>query len=400
MSFHSNMSILRVALFACGLGFLGLIGSDLYLPAMPAMQPYFHTSIGNIELSVALYMLGFSISPLIYGPLSDSVGRKPIVIFGLCLASVAALLAALSHSIDWFLCMRAIQGIGCGATLSMFRVILRDVVQGKQMAKMASFTTMLFNLSPVIGMIAGGYLSHYLHWQSCFYMMVLLYVGFLILFAVYFPETLKQRSDFHPVVALQHYRQVISDRYLLGMATCSGLGFAIIFAFATTGAFIFQGGLHLSAIAFGWLGILLSLSSIVGKYINAHLVSRLNLRRVMLVGMACILIAGVELMLFASTLLTTIVGICMATISTGLIMSNAMSLGMQVYNQRIGYAASVYGSIQLMVVFLTNSLLAHFSHSGIVGLSLFYVAVGTLAIAVLYYTKRHQHEQRTAAITG
>jgi Bcr/CflA subfamily drug resistance transporter len=380
--------IIKVALFACFLGFIGLFGSDIYLPAMPSMQLYFHTTVTNIELSIALYMAGFALSPLLYGPLSDAHGRKPIIITGLAIATFGTLMIIFSHHINMFLTGRVIQGIGAGATLSMFRVLMRDVVKGKQMATLSSYTTMLFNLSPIIGLILGGYIAHYLNWQLCFWLLVVIYIGFMLIFGLTCPETLGQPTPFKPAHALKHYGDALSHRMLILNALCAGCSFSIVFGFITAGSFIFQHHFHLSALTFGWLGGLIGLAFIIGKLFNAYTAKRIALKFTMLSGMIMIIIFGSLLLMINNTVITAIAGVFIISGCTGLINSNAMSRAMHSYHKQIGYAASIYSAIQVTTGFITNSILAHYHQLGLQGLSIFYITLGIIALILLLFTMK------------
>lgn len=392
-SVFANKKVTLVAFFACFLGFIGLLGSDLYLPAMPSMQQFFHTTVAHIELSVAIYMIGFGIAPLLFGPMSDRFGRKKVVISGVTIAVIGTIIAIMSNNIHMFLVARAIQGCGAGATLSMFRVILRDVVHGKQMAVLASYATMTFNVSPLLGMVLGGYLVHYFSWHACFIALLIVYVFFIAVFAAFCPETLQERSEFHRKAIISGYGRVLSDAKLLAISLCSGLALSVVYAFATAGPFIFQHYLHLSAISFGWIGIALSIASIVFKFVNAKCSMHFALDKIMLSGIALVAVAGLLLLLLNFNVVNAILSICLASGATAFILSNAMTIGMHHYAKDIGYAASLYGSIQILTVFLTNAVLANLNMFGISSLAVFYIVIAVLALLTLRIALRKGNGQ-------
>jgi Bcr/CflA subfamily drug resistance transporter len=380
-----KQSVVVVALFSCILGFVALFGSDLYLPALPAMQHYFSTSVGMMEWSVSIYMVGCGIAAAIYGPLSDFFGRKPIVIIGLSIACIGALAALFSQNIPSFLIARLIQGFGAGAAYSMFRVMLRDVIKGKQMAQLASYTTMMFNLSPVLGLTIGGYLVHYLNWQACFIVLAITYALLVLIYALACPETISLKTPFQIKKIIPNYQSVLTNQSLIGIAICSGFAFSAIFAFATTGAFIFQKNFHMSPLTFGWLGGFLSLASIAGKFLNASLVKHFKLQQLMQTSMIGICLAGLLLLILPHNSITVLGCFILATGSTALFLSNAMSLAMQHHQTNIGYVASAYGSIQLMVVFISNSILAHCNHFGIISVSSFFIVIALISLSILRF---------------
>ena len=283
---------------------------------------------------------------------------------------------------------RIIQGIGAGATLSMFRVTMRDLVKGKAMASLASYTTMLFNLSPVIGMIVGGYIVHYFNWQYCFWALVILYISFIFLYAFFCPETIQHQVSFNARDVLSHYKELLSGRLLILIAICSGLAFSIVFSFATSGAFIFQHHFHVSAVMFGWLGSTVGIACIVGKLFNAQAAKYLPLKWTMFTGMMVVFIAGAVLFVMHNTVVSAMIGIAFACGGTALILSNAMTRAMHAHHKNIGYVASIYGFIQIAVVFISNGILAHFHQYGLHSLSLFYVIAALISLALLLITWR------------
>ena len=235
---------------------------------------------------------------------------------------------------------------------------------------------------------------HYFNWRMCFIAMVVAYGTFIPIYARFCPETLQHPSELRLAMIAERYWHAFSDMRLVGMALCSGLGFSAAFGFATAGPFIYQHDFHISAVAFGWLGGLLSLATIAGKFTNARLSKRIALPRLMLLGMAIIFMAGVSLFIIPLNVVSLTAVICVVAASIGLILSNAMSLAMQHYTRHIGYAAAAYSSIQLMTVFITNSVLAHGYHFGIVALSIFYLVLALCSITLLTLTRRHHYAQK------
>jgi MFS family permease len=134
---------------------LGQISSDLYLPALPTIRNAFHTTERWMQWSLAIYMLGFSFSHLIYGPISDHTGRKKPLIIGIGICILGALLCRLSSTIDTLLIGRLLQGAGAGAGAALFLSILRDVYEGNTLSKISSFLgisrVILLASSPLIG---------------------------------------------------------------------------------------------------------------------------------------------------------------------------------------------------------------------------------------------------------
>jgi Bcr/CflA subfamily drug resistance transporter len=218
-------------LFICCLSILSYVSSDVYLPAFPALQAGFATSKSMVEYSLTTYLLGLAIGQLIFGPLSDTCGRKKILIIGFMLYVFASLLCAFSPSIYVFCMGRFLQALGVSAASGLWQAIVVDSYPpGKKRDHVFSIVIPSISLSPVFSPIIGGYLTAIAGWYTVFLLLALIGVIMLTLSVFAYQET-------HPVHARQafdrHYWLEKSQLLLSSRVYCGYMG-GIMFA---SGAF-------------------------------------------------------------------------------------------------------------------------------------------------------------------
>ncbi|MCP4473120.1 MAG: multidrug effflux MFS transporter [Gammaproteobacteria bacterium] len=155
------------------LGSIGQVAADLYLPSLPAISTSLAVSINSVQWSVSAYMWGFALSQLIYGPLSDGIGRKKPLLFGMSLALLGSIICLSAQSIDWLIIGRFTQGIGAGSGVILTRVIMRDIYSGSQLAKFGSYLSVAGVPIMAGAPLMGGIIEHILGWRANFVLLTL-----------------------------------------------------------------------------------------------------------------------------------------------------------------------------------------------------------------------------------
>ncbi|MDU7867456.1 MAG: Bcr/CflA family efflux MFS transporter, partial [Pantoea sp.] len=131
---------------------------DMYLPAMPQIAREFGVSAGSVQMTLNLYILGFAIGQLIYGPLADSYGRKPVIALGTLIFAVAAAACALSQTIDQLIAMRFLHGLSAAAASVVINALMRDSYSKEDFSRMMSFVMLITTIAPLLAPIIGGWL--------------------------------------------------------------------------------------------------------------------------------------------------------------------------------------------------------------------------------------------------
>ena len=209
---NGHLLVLLIALLA-----VGQMAQTIYVPAMSMMATALHVDEGAVQRIMAAYLMTYGASQLIYGPVSDSIGRRPVILFGMVVFMLGSLVALLASSLNGVVAGAAIQGLGTGVSGVMARTLPRDLYNGKSLRHANSLLNMGILISPLVAPLLGAGLSHVFGWQSCFAFLLLLCLCVTGAILRWLPETRPQ--DIQPQPLFSRYRPLLTDgnfvRYLV-----------------------------------------------------------------------------------------------------------------------------------------------------------------------------------------
>lgn len=269
---NKNISPLFLTLLLAGLAMVGPFSIDTYLPSFPAIAHALAVDATLVQQTLSVYLLAFSLMMLFHGTLSDTFGRRPVVLVSLVVYICASFAAAWSSSLEWLLVCRALQGMSAGAGVVIGRAIVRDLLSGADAQRALAQVTMVFGIAPAAAPIIGGWLQSVFGWTSVFVFLSLF--GLVLFVAAYtsLPESLPReaRQALHLRTILGNYAHVLrSSRFLL-------LAFALGAAFGGFGFYIAAAPhfvmelLRLPETAFGWLFVPMVVGMISGAWVASR----------------------------------------------------------------------------------------------------------------------------------
>ncbi len=276
------------------------MGIDVYVPSLPAITVAFATDMHLVKLTIALYLFGYALGPLVFGPLSDSHGRKKILVVGLLLYIVSCFLIINSGSIYFMLSMRFVQGFTIGSVGAIFRSIMSDSYETElELRKISSMAATVWALGPIIAPFIGGYLQHYFGWQASF--IFLMVYALLILFSLLLmPETNLRPFKLQWINILRNYSLVLRHPVFWSSVIGMGVVYSLIAIFNVIGPFLIQTVMHYSAVQFGHIALIMGFAFFIGGISNRILVHRFSTRflvfsslLVMTLGSVILLILGI-----------------------------------------------------------------------------------------------------------
>lgn len=368
----------------------GSLALDIHLTSLPAIMAYMHTDKQHMQQSVTLFILGVGLSILLYGPLSDKIGRKPVVLFGLSLACLSSYLTALSHQITPFLTLRFLQGLGCGVCWGVGRIIVADIMQGERLAALGSYFTLFLSLSPLLAPALGGYIQMAFGWQGNFIVLGSVILLALLTFLCLFEETNQHRRpnalSLKPL--LTTYLSFFTHKCFVGCVLLTGIAMSTNIIYTTLSPFIFQNQFHLSPIKFGWLTGIVGAAAILGKLISPFFILRLKNYNALILGLSLLFSSGVFLFLFNWTHIISIpvvlIGVSVAIFGLIFIGSITMAMALSPFHNKRGSAGALFGSFQLLISFSLSALAASFSHLGTEVLAITYLVLGILGLGFYF----------------
>jgi DHA1 family bicyclomycin/chloramphenicol resistance-like MFS transporter len=286
--------VVLIAILAA-LSMLGALSIDTYLPALPAIAGEFHISAAAAQQTLSLFLAGYAFMTLFYGTLSDSFGRRPVIIVTLVIYLGASLGCALAPSLAWLLLFRLAQGLCGGAGNVVGRAMIGDLFKGAAAQRTMAFVSMVFGLAPAIAPILGGWLQSALGWRSIFYFIALFTFALLLVCLGLLPESLEKsrRHAFHPGVILANYWQVGGHARFLCLCLGNALTFCGVSIYIGSASPFVYSILHLSSHDFGWLFIPLIGGMTLGSMLSARASQRLSPRVIIRTGYALMAVAAV-----------------------------------------------------------------------------------------------------------
>ncbi|MEN9888736.1 MAG: Bicyclomycin resistance protein [Pseudomonadota bacterium] len=291
---------LIVLLLALLLG-LQAVTTDLYLPALPAIRDSLAASMGQIQLTLTALLLAFGLSQLVWGPLSDRFGRRPILLVGMSAYVLASIGCVLAPSVEALIATRAVQGAAMGAAVMAARAIVRDLFQPHEGAQVMSQALSGLGVIACASAPVGGLLSDWLGWRMALLSVTLFGLLTLGLLFSRFEETLANpRLDaLHWRELWRANRQIIQNPVFLTWCTLCSASFLGLFAFLATSSFVFTRELGYSKTAYGFFMFSMSFAYFVGTFWGRWMLRRTSMHRTVAVAAALTLSGGALLALLA-----------------------------------------------------------------------------------------------------
>ncbi|MGE0211085.1 MAG: multidrug effflux MFS transporter [Parvibaculaceae bacterium] len=364
---------------------------DAMLPAIGTIARELGAAHDNDrQLIIGVLFLGLAVGQLVYGPLSDGIGRKPSIFIGLAFFIAGTVLAALAETFPLMLLGRALEGFGAAAPRIVAVAMVRDLYEGRAMARIMSLATSIFILVPVLAPALGQGILLIAHWRMIFLLLLAMAVLSVIWLGLRQPETLppERRSSLAPSRILRGMMEVMRDRQALGYTLATGMIFAAFVAYLQMSQQIFAefyGKTHTFPFYFGLLVAAIGLASIV----NARLVMKHGMRRLAwLALLACSLVAAallaVSLVYAGKPPFWSFIASFMALFFfNGLLYGNFNALAMENMGHIAGTASAVVGAVPTFISMAIGSLIARAYDASVIPLVLGFAVCSLLALAFM-----------------
>jgi MFS transporter, DHA1 family, multidrug resistance protein len=277
------------------LSMLGPFSIDTYLPAFAGIGQSLGASPVQMQQTLSAYLLGFAFMSLFHGAISDSFGRRPVVLCGLAAFTVASVGCALAQSIGQLVFFRAMQGLSTGAGVVVSRAVIRDMFPPSQAQKVMSQVTIFFGLAPAIAPMVGGWLLVHASWHAIFWFLASIGVALWVANVLWLPETLhvSQRQQFSVGHLLRGYWQLGSDPRFFLLALASGVPFNGMFLYVLSAPVFLGEHLHLQPQQFYWLFLLTIAGIMGGAWLSGRAAGRISPQKQIYCGFSIMLVIGV-----------------------------------------------------------------------------------------------------------
>ena len=272
--------LFRSALLLACLGMIGPFSIDTYLPAFAGIAQSIGATPVQMQQTLSSYLLGFAVMNLFHGALSDSFGRRPVVLFGIGLFTLASVGCALSNSIGWLVFFRALQGVSAGAGMVVSRAIIRDMFPPADAQRVMSQVTIYFGVAPAVAPMVGGFIFAHGDWHAIFWLLAALGLALLIATARWLPETLHAaaRQPFEVKNLMRGYAGLLRNPTFVALVFASGVPFNGMFLYVLSAPVWLGDILKLGPTQFFWF-FMLSVSGIMaGAWLSGRMAGRVKPR--------------------------------------------------------------------------------------------------------------------------
>ncbi|MFF7708691.1 Bcr/CflA family efflux MFS transporter [Pseudomonas sp. NPDC007930] len=331
----------------------GTLAMHMFVPALPSAAAAFAASPGTLQMAISLYIAGLAVGQLFYGPMSDGLGRRPMLLVGLALYTAGGVLAACAEQVPLLLAARLLQALGGCAGLALGRAMVRDVGSTLDAARDLALLNLMIMVGPGLAPLIGSTLCAHFGWRSVFVVLAALGALTWLLSWRLLPETSQPSGQVSLPALAGDYKALLGNRAFLGFALGGGCTTTSIYAFIAAAPFLFVEQLHRSVQEVGlYLGGLI-VGMALGNALTRQLVRSCPLARLLLGGNALCLASAVALLVVecsgALSVPWVLVLMFLFTLGAGITSPAAMTKALSVDSHLIGSAAGFYGFTQMVV---------------------------------------------------
>lgn len=326
----------------------GPLSMDMYLPALPGVSDDFHTTASLAQLSITACLAGLALGQLIFGPLSDIVGRKRPLLLTLTAYAAASILCVFSSSIWMFIILRFIQGAAAAAGIVIARASSRDLYTGKDLTKFMALLALVNGAAPILAPIFGGIVLNWVSWRAIF--MILAGIGLVMLLAVtlMLPETLPKanRKRGGLLETVKTFGVLLKDKVFMGIALSQAFAVMSMFAYIAGSPFVLQNIYGVSPQQFSVIFAVNGAGIIIAAQLTGKLSAIYDEARLLKWGVSLSFIGSLLLMvviLYALPLWAMLPALFLVVSSVGIVNTTGFSLGMQRQGHVAGSASAFLG---------------------------------------------------------
>lgn len=376
---------LRPVLLACLIVSIGQLSVGLLFPALPSIAQNFSLNAEQVQRLISFYLLGFGPSQLLYGPLSDAIGRKPVLLLGIAISIVGLVLTV--SGVDNFSLLlwgRFLQGLGAGCCSVLSRASLRDSYSYQHLAQAMTWLGIVASFSPIVAPVIGGFVNFHFGWLSVFVVM-LIYIAIVWLILVFsFKETVNTKSHVPNLkTVLGNYKQLITSSYFISFSGIGWLNYSMVVVSISVIPFIMQVQIGMTSDEYAIWALIPAFGLLLGGAICNKLRPKLGSERMLKVAPYLHAIAGIWLIVAPLTAWSVIAGQFLMVVANGIAFPCAQSQLLLPFRDKAGTTAALGGAMQMVTASLLSMGLMALGMSKAWHLGLLLVCVGILGCGLI-----------------
>jgi len=393
-------------LMLVAMGCLASLSTDIYLPAMPDIANDLNSNMAMVQITLALFFGTFAIGQLFYGPLSDNLGRRNVLLAGIAIFGFSALLCAKATSIETLMVGRFFLGLGaCAGAVSAF-AICRDVYEKTELTKAIAIVSATIGVAPLMAPIIGALLNELYGWQSIFYFLAIYALILFLWVLALLPETNSHNLNFPQKELGMGYIRLLLDANYFPYMMINAAAFVALFAFIASSPVIFMEHWQLTEYQFSlcfafnaiWLIVANSMLSLALKKYSTESMLKAGYIMIFIAGI-CMLVSRdiakyivyfvnldnttVEIILFSSLM-------AVVTMGVAIVLSTSMSLLLQSIKQQFGKAVALAGFVRFSCGFAITFFISQIERVNVATLAIIIITCGATCLLVMVFRKQTQ----------
>ena len=398
---YQKTSMMTLTILLAALAMLGPFATDAYLPSFYEIGEAFNIDQTQVQLSLSAYLLSFAFMSLFWGMLSDSFGRRPVIIFSTVIFTIGCIGVALAPTYGWLIFFRIVQGSSAGAGRVIGQALVRDRFGGSEAQRFFANITMVFSLAPAIAPIFGGYVSEYIGWRAVFWSLTLFSV--LLMFYCWrdLPETLikEKRHPFRITVIMSNYVKALRNPHFVLAIVGLGFAFAGFAIYISSAAHFILDILGLSQTSFGWLFLPFISGMFLGSMINSRFAEKLKLELTVKIGLSILIFGAcwnvVYNIFFTAEVPWAVIPMFIYAFGMSLALPGMTIMTLNYFPAIRGTASSLQSFVQMTIFSIIAGLIAPLIFQSALRLSL--GMLGTSALCISLWTLARYLALRSAA---
>ncbi|CAF2119980.1 unnamed protein product [Rotaria magnacalcarata] len=390
-------------------GCLAGTSSEIYIPSLPAIADDLKITIDEAQYTIAIFMLGLSISQLIYGPISDVIGRRLPLIIGILIMIFSSFICFYTTNITTLLLGRFIQKLGAGAGASLWRAIFRDSFNGAELTKYGGYLSIIMPFIVPTSVIIGGYLQTYFGWRVSFLCLILysLLTWLIVLFIFKETSTHHHKDRLSRKFFIETFGQLLSSRIFIGYTMCTFLSYGAFLAWFTISPVLLIKVVGISPIDFGWI---ISIGGggtmILAGLFNGTMVAKLGSHFMLRIGWTLMLLAGCLMMMlkfiYGINALVVVAPMIIFYFGSTLIWPSVFACAFAPFGKIAGYVASLYSFMQLGGGAVISALASYLPDNNQIPLASILIGCSTLSLGIFEFmvlSKKNLQNDETTITT-
>jgi DHA1 family bicyclomycin/chloramphenicol resistance-like MFS transporter len=342
---------------------LPISSTDIFVASLPTMMRDLQCNISNISYTLSGYIVGFSLSILVSGALSDIFGRKPILLITAIIYALSSLAMSMAESLPMLIFLRILQGIGGGGGFVIARLIVKDYFYSKEQLNILSMLSTGNAIAPAIAPQIGNFVAQHFGWHSCFLVTSMMSILSIIMILTFLKETLTEKNEYNPLINLPFSLfKAFHSRQFIGYTLLIGLAWSAYFIFIGLSSFYFQNVAYYTAKQFSYVIIMVTCGYLIGTNMTRYFNNKgYCIIEILLIAIKICVFSTIVFVIsiLAHYYIAVVLSMFLLRLGIGIIMPTAQLGAMRIYNTNIGWYMGCLFFIEFLISGLLLSIAGH-----------------------------------------